>query len=480
MFLRDLLTQTTTRLSVDGMGAEANGSSSEPVISGDGRFVAFSSSATNLAPGASSAGTVYVLDRLLHTVDAHGVGGAMSGSFEPSISDDGEILTYISYSALIPEDSNPSYDVYLEHRSTGDLEIVNADGAGTIAPNSDNGRVSADGSEIAFRSGGVLVPGAGTGISHLYLRRVADGAFTLVSRADDGRSVASPGFSGPSAMSSDARFVAWSTDDATLDPADANGTYDVFVRDLGAPTESASGTGAADSDGEADGATYLDPVETAVTGPGGSSVTIDELAPTQALPGEFTALGQQVDVHVTPGGTIADPIVLMFRFDASLLPAGADADSVHLFRNGAEVPVCSGAPSAIPDPCVADRSGLGDGDIVVDRAFVGRIGLERCRARAGRRDAATDRRVPTGDERHLRPGQRRGGAVLLHRRLRPDRAQLRRRRAEWRPHRHRDGREPHLPRRGDRRGRQPVDHRRALHGRHRHVRPHRVDDRGGG
>ena len=153
--------------------------------------------------------------------------------------------------------------------------------------------------------------------------------------------------------------------DPTVAPNDTNGTYDIFVRDFGAPAERASGTGTTDTDSEADGATYLDPVETTVTGPVGSSVSIDEIDATQGLPVGFVALGQQADVHVTPGGTVEDPIVLTFRFDASLLPPESDAAAVHLFRNGVEVPDCTGAASAVPDPCVSDRSLAVDGDVVV-------------------------------------------------------------------------------------------------------------------
>ena len=365
VFVRDLVTETTERISVDATGAEANGVSADPMVTADGRFVTFWSTATNLAPGGSAAGAIYVVDRVLGTIEARGGDGNQAGSYDPTISDDGEILTYLSYSTLLPGDTNPSYDLYLEHRSTGARELVNADSGGVIGINSDNARVSADGTEVLFRSGAVLVPDAGTGMGHLYLRRVADGALTLVSRADDGRSIPAPGGGFRRPMSSDARFVAFSTYDATAVPNDTNGNYDVYVRDLGAPAESATGTGTADTDGEADGATYLDPVETTVVGPPGAAVSISEVTANQPLPVGFTALGQQAEIHVTPGGTVADPIVLTFRFDASLLPVGADASSVHLFRNGVEVAACSGAPSAVPDPCISDRSVLGDGDVQI-------------------------------------------------------------------------------------------------------------------
>src|SRR5438876_1184452 len=51
IFVRDLLTGKTTRVSVDSLGRQANGPSYSAAISADGRFVAFESDATNLVMG---------------------------------------------------------------------------------------------------------------------------------------------------------------------------------------------------------------------------------------------------------------------------------------------------------------------------------------------------------------------------------------------------------------------------------------------
>jgi Ca2+-binding RTX toxin-like protein len=51
IFVRDTLTNTTTRVSVDSAGTQGNDYSSTPSISADGKFVAFSSNASNLVPG---------------------------------------------------------------------------------------------------------------------------------------------------------------------------------------------------------------------------------------------------------------------------------------------------------------------------------------------------------------------------------------------------------------------------------------------
>ena len=66
-FVHDRQTKQTTRISVDSNGAEANGDSEWPVPSADGRYVAFSSKATNLVsnPDANDNWDVFVHDRLL-------------------------------------------------------------------------------------------------------------------------------------------------------------------------------------------------------------------------------------------------------------------------------------------------------------------------------------------------------------------------------------------------------------------------------
>ena len=91
IFVRDLSTNTTTRVSVDSAGNQANGLSSQPSISADGRFVAFYSDASNLVPGdTNNLGDIFVRDLLTNTttrvsVDSAGNQGNLVSS-DPSIS----------------------------------------------------------------------------------------------------------------------------------------------------------------------------------------------------------------------------------------------------------------------------------------------------------------------------------------------------------------------------------------------------------
>ena len=100
IFLRDLEAHQTTRISISSDGDQPNGPSFGPSISGDGRYVAFWSTAGNLAPGAMNArGAVFVYDREI------GQTSFVSSSFErqnyfavgPVISANGRYVAFHSY-----------------------------------------------------------------------------------------------------------------------------------------------------------------------------------------------------------------------------------------------------------------------------------------------------------------------------------------------------------------------------------------------
>lgn len=366
VFVRDLQTGAIERVSQTALGEEGNEQSFEPTISADGSTIAFTSAATNLAPGAVQAGTIYVADRVTHAIEARGVESpAASGSFQPALSGDGRIVAWTTQDAF-GLGGPAGYHVYAQDRVTGDLERLDVpDGVPTPEFGyADRPEFSADGRFVLFRSGLRLTPDASNGVNHLYVRDRLDQSTDNTSVTSDGGPIGNPD-DGWASISGDGRFVTTWTSDGSVVPGDTNGQSDVFVHDRGAPVETASGTGTATTDGESDGAGYLDPVETMVVGPAGSTVTLTETTPSQALPTGFGALGQQVDVDVTPSGTVSDPIVLTFRFDAAIVPVAGDASSIHLFRNGTEVPACTGSPQAVPDPCVSDRVVEADGDVSI-------------------------------------------------------------------------------------------------------------------
>jgi hypothetical protein len=98
VFVHDRQTGETQLVSVGRSGAAANGDSSWPSISGDGRFVAFSSEASNLVAGdTDGADDVFVRDRTAGTTEGVSTGGFNGNSYAPSISAEG--TTTIRYFA---------------------------------------------------------------------------------------------------------------------------------------------------------------------------------------------------------------------------------------------------------------------------------------------------------------------------------------------------------------------------------------------
>jgi Tol biopolymer transport system component len=110
---------TTERVSVSSGGAQGDDYSSDPVISADGRFVAFYSFASDLVPGdTNNAADVFVRDRQTGKTRRVSVssGGAQGNalSFGPAISSDGRFVAFESYASnLVPNDTNNAIDVFV-------------------------------------------------------------------------------------------------------------------------------------------------------------------------------------------------------------------------------------------------------------------------------------------------------------------------------------------------------------------------------
>ncbi|MCB1601013.1 MAG: hypothetical protein R3F18_17005 [Lysobacterales bacterium] len=118
IFVHDLDTSTTTRVSVSSSGAEANHDSFTPSLSDDGRFVAFRSNASNLVSGDDNARQdIFVHDRsngATARVSVPAAGGEANGhSLRPEISGDGQWIVFESdASNLVPADNNQSRDIF--------------------------------------------------------------------------------------------------------------------------------------------------------------------------------------------------------------------------------------------------------------------------------------------------------------------------------------------------------------------------------
>ncbi len=232
-----ILAQSTTRVSVAPGGLEANSHSGSPALSADGRFVAFQSLASNLVAGdTNSTWDVFVYDRLSAatdcvSVDSAGVQGN-STSWEPSISADGRFVAFQSFATnLVAGDTNANPDVFVHDRQSGTTERVSVDSAGAEGDsNSGGASISADGRFVAFESFATnLVAGDANGSWDVFVRDRQNGTTEAVS-VDPGGAVGNSGSDEPS-TSADGRFVAFRSFATNLVAGDTNGELDIFVRD---------------------------------------------------------------------------------------------------------------------------------------------------------------------------------------------------------------------------------------------------------
>jgi Tol biopolymer transport system component len=242
VFVRDRLSGTTERVSVDSNGVQGNADSYAPSVSADGRYVAFASDATNLVPGDLNGRTdVFVRDRMAGTTERVSVSSTGtegdSGSDEPSISADGRYVSFDSVATnLVPGDTNMLEDVFVRDRMAGTTERVSLSTTG-IQGNSECGqsRITADGRYVVFFSGASnLVPNDTNGAGDIFVRDRQNATTERVSLGAGG--VQGDLGSIFSAISSDGRYVSFVSYATNLVPNDTNGVSDVFVRDRMAGT----------------------------------------------------------------------------------------------------------------------------------------------------------------------------------------------------------------------------------------------------
>jgi uncharacterized repeat protein (TIGR01451 family) len=127
-------------------------------------------------------------------------------------------------------------------------------------------------------------------------------------------------------------------------------------------SQAVAAAAAVSTDSEGDGATAADPVETTVLTPVPGTISISE-GPAGPSTSGFMVLGQQVQI-TAPTATAADPLIITFVIDQSLLPPGVTASSIEVRRNGVVVPDCIAA-GATPDPCVQSKMFLASGDLEI-------------------------------------------------------------------------------------------------------------------
>jgi len=212
----------------------ADNYSTEAAITPDGRFVAFSSRANNLSfpftPGSSPTQyDVYVRDTIngTTTLVSAAIGGGRGNldSSDPSISDDGRYVVFVSNASnLVANDSyNRHYDVFRRDMLTGTTELVTVpfDGVGGGNDDSSGPKISGNGRHVVFTSMAynLLANDLNYGIPDVMVRDMETGVTSLATIPYDTSRGGTGGMPGV-AISRDGRYIGFASRHANLVPFD--------------------------------------------------------------------------------------------------------------------------------------------------------------------------------------------------------------------------------------------------------------------
>ncbi|MEW6741543.1 MAG: hypothetical protein AB1486_02195 [Planctomycetota bacterium] len=339
-FVHDRHTGTTTRVSLSSSGDEGNGDSYDPSLSADGRFVAFWSRASNLiADDTNGADDVFVHDVQTASttrVSVSSVGDEGNGvSANPSTSADGRFVAFWSVASnLVNGDVNGKHDCFVHDRQTGVTTRVSVSSPGDEGNgHSREPSISADGRFIAFWSkASNLVPGDLNNRKDCFIHDTASGTTTRVSVSSSG--LEGDGDSLLPVLSADGNLVVFTSSARNLVPDDTNELSDVFVHDrttgttmrVSLSTEGSEGNGESEHGAISPDGSYVtfrsfasnlvaddtnEQSDVFVTGP---ELTL-EVIPTSVAPGEQLTLA-------TWNGIPGDPVLLwILAIDGSIHPS---------------------------------------------------------------------------------------------------------------------------------------------------------------
>jgi Tol biopolymer transport system component len=324
------------------------------VLSADGRYAVFTGYSTRLPGNEYGTRQVYRRDTLTGALElvSRTEGGAPGdrSSQEPSISADGTRVAFSSFARLAGADTDDEQSVYVRDLAAGTTTLVSrADGPdGALADQGAFGpRISAGGQHVGFLSGATNLGGAG-GDAHVYLRDLAAGRTLHIDRATDG-TIANDEAGGIS-VSGDGRLVAFATRANNLDPADpAPGTLrDVYVRDTVAGTTALVSRRSGHDGAKATGSS-LDPVLSA------DGRVVVFLADDEALAPEAGGWGGDRQLVVRDLATGQNALGSRAATGA---PADERAEDPSVNGDGSVVAFASTATNLLPDVGGGNRHGV--------------------------------------------------------------------------------------------------------------------------
>lgn len=241
VFVRDVFDHQTELVSVNTAGtASGSGGSSDPVISGDGQWVAFVSGADDLvAEDTSGAVNVFVRDVVggvtyLVSRASGGGSGGNADSDKPVLSRDGRWVLFESEATNLTtvSDTNGRTDLFAWFRDTGAVELVTVDPAGTASGSGFPGNFSPTLSDpvgqfvrVAFSSTFTNLVGSDlNGHSDVFVRDLPGGPTVSLTQGADGGSEMPR-------ISATGDWVAFTSNATGLVANDSNEIYDCYLHD---------------------------------------------------------------------------------------------------------------------------------------------------------------------------------------------------------------------------------------------------------
>lgn len=291
VFVRDFATNTTILVSCDDHGVQGDRDSQLPRFSLDGRYVVFESYATNLVRDDHN-GTIDVFLHDLVTGRTSRVSLAADGTeankvcSTASISADDRFVAFQSHASnLVAGDVNGMLDVFVRDRQVATTRLVSVSTSG--AQGDDQSwvpEISADGRFVTFTSAATnLVANDTNGMLDVFVRDLVAGTTSRVSLG--AASVEGNGYSFGSAFSADARFVAFASSASNFVVGDTNAQVDVFVRDVVVGTTTRVSVGSSGLEAHGSSGEY---VGTRISADGelvAFTSWADDLVPTDVHPG---------------------------------------------------------------------------------------------------------------------------------------------------------------------------------------------------
>src|SRR4051812_7054552 len=228
------------RLSTAADGTQSNSASYDSRTSADGRYMVFTSAASNLVAGDTNNTTDIfrkdLLTGVVVRVSTTSLGAETNnGSSNAEISADGRYVTFASAATnLVTGDTNLVTDLFRKDMQTGDVVRVSTALDGTQADSyTSASKLSADGHYLVFATQAATLVSGDTNLqTDIFRKDLTTGEVVRVSTASDGAQANNSSGEDTLSVSADGRYVLFESDATNLVAGDTNGGTDLFLKDI--------------------------------------------------------------------------------------------------------------------------------------------------------------------------------------------------------------------------------------------------------